>query len=243
MAAPSCAHTSPSQSASSAPTNQPSIACGPPMAPTMSGMVMKGPTPTMSIMLSAVASFRPSPRTSFSSPGRGAPAWSRVGMGRRKDSRRRRGLQKKKQIPLPRSRDRDDRINYGQDALPGYGGGGGDGGGGDAPRARLVRAPAPGALSALWLRGAGRSGCRRAPALPPGRAGGDLFHTHRLDGVHPDCGRGRLQPAGRVAAAEQAKRIRLDGLLVGAALARLLSLQLAAEKLGIRGDAGGGPGA
>src|SRR3989344_9054801 len=180
MAAPSCAHTSPSQSASSAPTIQPSIACGPPMAPTMSGMVMNGPTPTMSIMLSAVASFRPSPRTSFSSPGRGASALSRVAMGRRKDSRRGRGLQKKKQGPLPRSRDRDDRVNYGQDALPGYGGGGGDGGGGDAPRARLARAPAPGALLALRLRGAGQPHRRRPPALPPGRDGGDLLLTHRV---------------------------------------------------------------
>src|SRR5207248_8897027 len=52
----------PSQSASTAPRIQPSMACGPPMAPTMRGMVMKGPTPIMSIMLRAVALVRVSSR-------------------------------------------------------------------------------------------------------------------------------------------------------------------------------------
>src|SRR5437868_3575964 len=45
----------PSQSASTAPRIQPSMACGPPIAPTISGIVMNGPTPIMSIMLRAVA--------------------------------------------------------------------------------------------------------------------------------------------------------------------------------------------
>src|SRR5437588_10587257 len=53
----------PSHSAKSAPSTQPSMACGPPMAPMMSGMVMKGPTPIMSIMFSAVALVSESPRT------------------------------------------------------------------------------------------------------------------------------------------------------------------------------------
>src|SRR5437879_2964144 len=64
MAAPSSAHTSPSQIASSAPKIQPSIACGPPIALMISGMVMNGPTPIMSIMFSAVALRSESPRTS-----------------------------------------------------------------------------------------------------------------------------------------------------------------------------------
>ncbi len=45
-----------------APRIQPSMACGPPMAPTISGMVMNGPTPIMSIMFSAVALLTPMPR-------------------------------------------------------------------------------------------------------------------------------------------------------------------------------------
>src|SRR5271157_3177739 len=64
MAAPSSAHTSPSQSANIAPRIQPSIACGPPAALTIKGMVMNGPTPTMSIMFSVVALARPTPRIS-----------------------------------------------------------------------------------------------------------------------------------------------------------------------------------
>src|SRR6266404_3646103 len=39
--------------------------CGPPMALMISGMVMNGPTPIMSIMFSAVALFSESPRTSL----------------------------------------------------------------------------------------------------------------------------------------------------------------------------------
>ena len=38
------------------------MACGPPIALNTSGMVMNGPTPIMSIMLSAVALPRPMPR-------------------------------------------------------------------------------------------------------------------------------------------------------------------------------------
>jgi hypothetical protein len=62
MAAPSSAHTSPSQTTSTAPTTHPIIACGPFIAAMMSGMVMKGPTPIMSIMLSVVAPASPTPR-------------------------------------------------------------------------------------------------------------------------------------------------------------------------------------
>src|SRR6185312_16921004 len=64
MAAPSSAQTSPSQSAKSAPHIHPSMACGPPAALIIRGMVMKGPTPIMSIMFSVVACNRPTPRIS-----------------------------------------------------------------------------------------------------------------------------------------------------------------------------------
>src|SRR5271166_2486943 len=64
MAAPSSAQTRPSQSASTAPTIQPSMACGPPAALTISGRVMNGPTPIMSIMFSVVAPASPRPRMS-----------------------------------------------------------------------------------------------------------------------------------------------------------------------------------
>src|SRR5208282_1445059 len=62
--APSSAQTSPSHSASTAPAIQPSMAWGPPAALTISGMVMNGPTPIMSIMFSVVAPARPTPRMS-----------------------------------------------------------------------------------------------------------------------------------------------------------------------------------
>src|SRR5208337_2980729 len=64
MAAPNSAQISPSHSASTAPAIQPSIACGPPAAVTISGRVMKGPTPIMSIMFSVVAPASPTPRMS-----------------------------------------------------------------------------------------------------------------------------------------------------------------------------------
>ena len=64
MAAPSSAQTSPSQIAKNAPSTQPIIACGPPIADTIRGIVIKGPTPIMSIMFSAVADERLMPRTS-----------------------------------------------------------------------------------------------------------------------------------------------------------------------------------
>ena len=48
--------------AKSAPRIHPSMACGPPTALTISGIVMNGPMPIMSIMLRAVALPRPMPR-------------------------------------------------------------------------------------------------------------------------------------------------------------------------------------
>ena len=63
--APSSAHTSPSQMAMKAPSTQPSIACGPPMAMTTSGRVMNGPTPIMFIMLSDSALPKLTWRVSF----------------------------------------------------------------------------------------------------------------------------------------------------------------------------------
>src|SRR2546430_14563312 len=50
--------------ASTAPSIHPSIACGPPITVTMSGIVINGPTPIMSIMFSAVAEPSPMPRMS-----------------------------------------------------------------------------------------------------------------------------------------------------------------------------------
>src|SRR5664280_141549 len=64
MAAPNSAHTNPSQRAKTAPNIQPSMACGPPAALTINGMVMNGPTPIMSIMFSGVAPASPTPRIS-----------------------------------------------------------------------------------------------------------------------------------------------------------------------------------
>src|SRR5271167_1210983 len=63
MAAPSSAHTMPSHNARAAPRIHPSMACGPPAALMIKGMVMNGPTPIMSIMFSAVAEPSPTPRT------------------------------------------------------------------------------------------------------------------------------------------------------------------------------------
>ena len=62
MDAASSLQTRPSHSAMTAPSTQPSMHCGPPIDAMMSGMVMNGPTPTMLLMLSAVASSRPRPR-------------------------------------------------------------------------------------------------------------------------------------------------------------------------------------
>src|SRR5258706_6324419 len=55
IAAPSSAQIKPSDRASSAPTIQPRIACGPPKAATMRGMVMNGPMPHIWVMLIAIA--------------------------------------------------------------------------------------------------------------------------------------------------------------------------------------------
>ena len=70
IAAPSSAHTKPSQMAISAPAIQPNIAWGPPMVAMMSGIVMNGPTPTIWDMFTETAPNIPRPRTSpFFSPG------------------------------------------------------------------------------------------------------------------------------------------------------------------------------
>src|SRR5712672_2590023 len=69
MLAANSEQTKPSHIANRAPNIQPSMACGPPIAPMMSGRVMNGPTPTMSSMLRITAVRRPIPRTSlFSVP-------------------------------------------------------------------------------------------------------------------------------------------------------------------------------
>ncbi len=63
MAAPSSAHTSPSQRASTAPATNPMTAWGPPNAATISGIVTNGPIPHIWLMLMAVAWNRPTRRT------------------------------------------------------------------------------------------------------------------------------------------------------------------------------------
>src|SRR5512133_3529694 len=59
----------PSQTARIAPSVQPSNACGPPIAASISGMVMNGPTPTTFDMLSAVARSTPKPRVNSGGAG------------------------------------------------------------------------------------------------------------------------------------------------------------------------------
>src|SRR5437667_14991 len=63
MAVASSLQTMPSQIERMVPASQPSMHCGPPMAAMMRGMVTNGPNPTMLVMLSAVDSSRPNPRT------------------------------------------------------------------------------------------------------------------------------------------------------------------------------------
>jgi hypothetical protein len=66
-APPSSAHTRPSASASSAPTIQPKIACGPPNAAIISGIVTNGPIPHIWVMLIATAERSPIVRSKPSS--------------------------------------------------------------------------------------------------------------------------------------------------------------------------------
>src|SRR5579859_4028708 len=63
MAVASSLQTMPSQIERMVPASQPSMHWGPPMAAMIRGMVMNGPNPTMLVMLSAVDSIRPKPRT------------------------------------------------------------------------------------------------------------------------------------------------------------------------------------
>ena len=59
----SFAQTNPSRVARRAPASQAMRACGPPMALMTRELTTKGPMPTISIMLSATASFKPRPRS------------------------------------------------------------------------------------------------------------------------------------------------------------------------------------
>src|ERR1700756_4186502 len=63
IAAPSSDHTNASSVASTAPPNHASSACGPPISRITIPLTTNGPIPTISIMLSATASFNPSPRS------------------------------------------------------------------------------------------------------------------------------------------------------------------------------------
>src|SRR5438270_8419622 len=71
MAAPNSAQTRPSQKATTAPNNHPTIACGPCALLSRSGIVMNGPTPIISSMLADVASRRPMPRIRWGARWRG----------------------------------------------------------------------------------------------------------------------------------------------------------------------------
>src|SRR5215471_12758596 len=64
MAAPSSAHTMPSQSATTAPISHPSIAWGPFIFASRTGMVMNGPTPIISSMFALMAPGSPMARSS-----------------------------------------------------------------------------------------------------------------------------------------------------------------------------------
>ncbi len=64
---PSSLQIIPSHNESTAPSTQPSIACGPPIAATISGNVTNGPTPTMSMMFSPSAATVESPRSNSGS--------------------------------------------------------------------------------------------------------------------------------------------------------------------------------
>src|ERR1700733_633637 len=64
MAEPSSAHTIPSQRQRNAPSTQPTIACGPPMAERANGIVRNGPTPTMFSTFADIAPNGPRPRSS-----------------------------------------------------------------------------------------------------------------------------------------------------------------------------------
>jgi len=63
IAAPSSDQTKPSISASNTPTTHATIACGPPMVFYNDGDDNKRPIPTILIMLRALASLRPRPRS------------------------------------------------------------------------------------------------------------------------------------------------------------------------------------
>jgi hypothetical protein len=71
MADPSSLHTMPSGITISSATSHPNIACGPPSAVMSSGIVMKGPTPIMFVMLRAVACSMPKRRAKWDDEGIG----------------------------------------------------------------------------------------------------------------------------------------------------------------------------
>src|SRR5271163_4714839 len=78
IAAPSSDHTNASKVASSAPPSHASKHCGPPICRITMALTTNGPMPTISIMLSATASFSPRPRSSPSPAGTGKDAGSAV---------------------------------------------------------------------------------------------------------------------------------------------------------------------
>src|SRR6266849_4383821 len=63
MAVANSLQTIPSQIERIEPASHPSMHCGPPMEAMIRGMVTNGPNPTILVMLSAVDSIRPNPRT------------------------------------------------------------------------------------------------------------------------------------------------------------------------------------
>src|SRR5437879_3772981 len=65
MAAPSSAQTKPSDMTTTAPMSHPKIACGPPIAAIISGMVTNGPMPHICVMLIAVAGNKPKARVKW----------------------------------------------------------------------------------------------------------------------------------------------------------------------------------
>src|SRR6185369_7496321 len=96
MAAPNSAQMRPSQKANNAPQIQPSMACGPPAALIISGIVMNGPTPIMSIMFRVVACHRPTPRISS---GRAGPSSGSMSHAQQIDVEANRAGHSKRQLP------------------------------------------------------------------------------------------------------------------------------------------------
>src|SRR5207245_9811764 len=78
------------------------------------------------------------------------------------------------------------------------------------------------------------AGLRRVADVPRCRAGGHVFHSHCLDGIHPGGRRGGACGAGGVALAQRAARVCAHSSALGAAVASVRSLVPAPGELDLR---------